>query len=422
MNKLLIATLALLVLVMPVQAQDVDYLDITKVKIDGTTVDNGETLFVERGDTLDIEVSVRANDTRDVEAAQLQTFLAGYRYADVERNKVTDFSDTFRLPAGNTRRFDFTIDIPQDIDQKNAKLRILAADENSPGMESYEYQLNIEGLDEKNAVQIRDFVTTPSSTVEAGRAIGFLTRVQNYGTRDINDASITVSIPELGLRDFESISELDSDETRTFESMILRIPPGTPSGTYTVEAQVEFDRFRTTTVTETITVEGEDAEAEEPAEETTRVTVPEQISVRGGESALFPIVIQNDASSSKTYVLSESGVSNWGSATFEPGNVVNVAAGQSETVQLRLNADENASGQQTFNVNIESGDDETSFNALVDIKEAQQEEKGTDLRTVLEWALVLLIAVLVILGLVLLFKKDKEREPENPDEEEPDYY
>lgn len=422
MKKLLIATLALLVLVVPVQAQDVDYLDITEVKIDGATTQDGQTLFVERGDTLDIEVFVEANESGDVEAAQIQTFLAGYRYADVERDSVTDFSDTFRLPAGNLRSFDFTIDIPRDIDQRNSKLRIIAADENSPGMKTFEYQLNIEGLNVRDALQIRDFVTTPSSQVEAGRALGFMTRVKNYGSADIDDASITVSIPELGLRDFESINRIDSDETRTFESMILRIPPGTPSGTYEVEAEVEFDRFRSTTMTDTIQVIGAEDEAEEDVEETTRVTVPEQISVRAGESGLFPIVIQNDGSSSKSYVLSESGVSNWGTATFEPGNVVNVGAGQSETVQLRLEADENASGQQTFSVDIESGDDRTSFNALVDVKEAKQDDTGTDLRTVLEWALVLLVAVLVILGLVLLFKKDRADEPEEPEEEEPDYY
>ena len=423
MNKVLITTILFLVLLAPVHAQDSSEIDIKTVKIDGDVVDDGETLRVERGDTIDIRVRVEANETVDVEGAQIEARIPGYDHIDAEFDKVFDFTDTFDLDAGNTDTFDLELEVPKEMDTRAEKIHITLFTENSGTIEQYVYQLNIEGLDDDNALEITDFYLVPSNSIEAGQSISYEIRVKNYGDEDIDDASVLVSIPELGIRDFESMPQIDADDSRAFESLFTRISPETPSGEYTVEARVEFDSFESTVATDTIVVEGRETQETEEPERTTRVTVPESISLTaGGQSAVFPIVIQNEASTSQTYVLSTTGISNWGTGMFEPGSVAVVQPGQSQTVYLRLEANKNVTGQRTFGVNIESDEDQTSFNAMVNIEEAPQPEQtqSSTVQTILEWALVVLVVVLVVLGLVLLFKKDKK--DEEPEEEEPDYY
>jgi len=423
-TKLLPLILMLGVVLIPaVSAQDANYIEFDEIEINDDTAENGDTLYVERGEELEIRASVEANDTIDVENAQIEAWIAGYRHVDVEREKVTAYTDTFDLPAGNTRSFDLNIEVPVDIDQKDAKLRMAVSDENTADIQLYNYQLNIEGADESSAVQVRDFVVSPSTSIDAGRAASFNVRVQNYGDRDINDASLRVRIPELGLEVFESINELDEDETQAFESLLLRIPEGTEPGDYTVEATVEYDRFESTTVSDVITVNEAASDQDDTPEQRTRVTAADQVDINaGGQTSVFPVLIENQGSQSQTYTLNAQGVNAWGTASFDPGNVVIVEPGQSKTVYLRLTADQGTSGDKTFTVNINANGDSNSFSAVANIQGQQTEETGdSTVRTVLEWALVVLIAVLIVLGLVLLFKQGRDGDDED-DEDEPDYY
>ncbi len=425
----IVTTLVLLaaVLVPPVAAQDADYIQFDEIEINGDTAEPGDILRVERGEDLEIRASVEANDTFDVEDAQIEAFIAGYRHVDEdsERAKVTAYTDTFNLPAGNTRSFDLDLSIPQDIDQKNAKIRMIVSDANSGDIQLLNYQLNIEGADEDNAVQVRDFVISPRTSIEAGRAASFNVRVQNYGDRDIDDASLRVRIPELDLETFESINELDEDETQAFESLLLRIPQGTEPGDYTVEATVEYDRFESTTVTDVVTVTAPaDQDDDQPARQT-QVTAPDQVDINaGGQTSVFPILIENQGTQSQTYTLGTRGVNTWGTSTFKPGNVVIVEPGQSKTVYLRLTADRNTTGDKTFTVNVNANGDSNSFTAVANVEAAQQQTSDgqSTVRTILEWALVVLIVVLIVLGLVLLFRQGGDEEPREDDEDEPDYY
>src|SRR5690606_6970668 len=90
-NKISIAMLVLMVLSLQFAAA---YLDISTVRVNGDLAEDGDDLYVERSDTLKIRVTVEAGD-EDVNNAQIQAFVAGYRYAHVERDLVTDYTRTF---------------------------------------------------------------------------------------------------------------------------------------------------------------------------------------------------------------------------------------------------------------------------------------------------------------------------------------
>lgn len=401
----------LLVVALPVVAAD--FLTIDTVRINGDETGDGDILFVERGDELDIRVTLEAGD-EEVRNAQVQALIAGYQYANYERDLVTDFSRTFDLPANNRRSFNLNVQVPVDIDKKDAKLRLIVADENSPQLITYNYQLNIEGTNVENAVRIRNFELSPRSDFMPGQSMSANVRVRNDGQRILDDVSVRVSIPELGISDFETIDRLDTDETRTFESLFLRIPQNAAAGTYTVRAEVEFDRFESRTETRTITVS--EAEVDEP-EDVSTFTIPGSIELReDGPAQLLPILIENQGPTSTNYVLSVSDVSDWGSASFEPSSVVAVAGGQSQTAYVRLQADE--AGDQVFTVRVEHNGETVERTVRANVQEAQEEtqESDVDLRNILEWSLLILVVLLIILGLVLLFTRMRKGGNDEDDE------
>ncbi|PIN80945.1 hypothetical protein COV13_02815, partial [Candidatus Woesearchaeota archaeon CG10_big_fil_rev_8_21_14_0_10_32_9] len=101
---------------------------------------------------------------------------------------------------------------------------------------------------------------------------------------------------------------------------------------------------------------------------------------------------------------------------FEPSSVVVISAGQSQTVYLRVSANDNAvAGDKVFKVVVKA--DEVSKETTVVAKVKDDSAQGTPLKAVLEWALIILIVVLIILGIVLLVNKMRNNKDEEDDEQ-----
>jgi len=394
------------------------YMTITAVKINSDTAYDGDDLYVERGDVLDIRVTLEAGD-QDVNDAYLGAFVSGYRYAYYERDMVTDYTRTFSLPANEKRSFDLTVKVPVDMEKKDSKLRLVLFDENSDSIITYNYQLSIYGTSEDNAVQIQDFFVSPSTTIEAGRALSFKVKVKNYGNNDLDDVKVKVAIPELNIQTYETIDTLDKDETQSFEALLLRIPSDAKPGNYEVVATVEFDRFESVEESTEITVIN--AGVTQTAGSDSVITMPESVDVvKGTQGSVYPVLIENKGTTSKTYVLTVSGVSDWGTVSFEPSSVVVIGAGQSQTVYLRVSANDNAAvGDRVFKVNVKA--DEVSKETSVVAKLKDDSVQGTPLKVILEWALIILIVVLIILGIVLLVNKMRSNKDDEEDDEQTYY-
>ena len=422
LNKICAMLFVFVLAAMPVAvAQTTDYLSIETVRINGDRAEDGDNLFVERGDELRIRVTVEAGD-EDVRNAEIMAFIAGYRFSQYERDLVSDFTRTFNLPAGTKRSFDLTVQVPVDMRQKDAKLRLVVADENSPNLVTYNYQLSIFGTNEQNAIQIMDFLVSPSTQVEAGRALNFRLRAKNVGNHDLDDITARVSIPALGIQTFETIDSLRIDQTMSFEALLLRIPQNVEPGTYEVVTTITFDRFESVEQRKTITVVGPHTGVSE-AEKGSVVTVPSTVSLTmGAGDVIYPVLIENNDNVARNYVLSTSGVNEWGRATFEPSSIVVIQGQGSETVFLRLSARDGASpGDNVFQIKVESGDEVKTVNAVAKLV-GEETSSTTDIRTILEWSLVVLIILLIVLGLILVFTKVRGRKDDDSDEETQTYY
>jgi uncharacterized membrane protein len=143
----------------------------------------------------------------------------------------------------------------------------------------------------------------------------------------------------------------------------------------------------------------------------------------GSQGSIYPILVTNKGTTSKTYVLSVSGVSDWGTAVFEPSSVFVLKSGQSQTVYLKLMTAKNAvAGDKVMKVTINAGDEMKDTTIIASVKEGSSNtgsNSNVDVKNVLQWVIVALVVLLIILGLVLAFRKLKKGKDE---EDEQSYY
>jgi uncharacterized membrane protein len=401
------------------------YATIKEVKVNGDIAQNGDDLYVQRGDTLKVRVTVKANN-QDLNDAIVWATISGYRYSYYESNLVMDQSRNFNLPAGEQRSFDLNLEVPIDMETKDAKLRIILFDDNSNSIVTYNYQLSIDGSEDDKSVAITDFFISPSETIEAGRALSFKVKIKNYGTYDLDDLKVKVSIPELDIQTFETIDTLEVDETQSFEALLLRLPADTKPGDYDVVATVEFDKYQQTEETKTITVIEPKGTITNDGTGTsglskTVVTMPASVDVNiGTQGSVYPILIENKGTDQQTYVLSTSGVSDWGTATFEPSSVFVLRAGQTTTVYLKVVPSANAvPGDKVMKITVTAGNEMKDSTVIASLKGTTKTASSTGLKSTLEWFLIILVAILIILGLVMVYRKMSKKSEK---EEEQSYY
>lgn len=398
---------------------DIEYVNINGDKYYSDNVAVADR--IDRGEDLDISVKIVA--TADVQDAQIEAYISGYRYDSYERELVNQVTRPFDLENGTADKYDFSLSIPVKMDLKDAKLRIRVSNENDESFEQV-YQLAIRGVEDEDALQVKSFTVTPSNYVEAGRTASFKVQVKNYGNSDIDDVYVKVAIPELGIADDETLDEIKSDETETFEELLVRVPTCAKAGAYEVIATVEFDNYESTEERMTLYVtEGGACEINTPVVTPTNnvgktvITVPEnQEVVMGTTGGVYPVMISNLGSEAQAYTLTAGGVDAWGTVRFEPGAVTIVPAESVKTVYMYVAAKEDAqAGAKVFKLTVDGKDDSKQVVLTANVV-GDDAQNYDGLKRGLEIGLIILVIILIILGLIIGFNKirgDREDEEES---------
>jgi hypothetical protein len=415
-TKLIVLLLAFLML--GVSAVSAVNLQITSLEANGRTLASTDASSInkdyKRGQALDLYVCVEA--LSKVTDAQIYADITGYTYARDDPTKISDMTDTFDLLSGHSDCFDLNLEVPTNIDKDYFKLRIRADDRNGTSVDKT-YQLYLKGVDRRSAIEIKDISLDPEKIV-AGRALTGKIKVKNLWDSDIKDLKLTLSIPNLDIKVSEYMEEIDNDQSKTFEELLLRIPECAKAGTYEVTVLVEYDEYSETESTQTIEVVSsntcEASSTSNNVEGKTTITVPNMQELAQGTSVVYPIVIKNDASTSQTYTLSLSGASTWSTARIDPSSVLVVPSGQSKTAYLYLSTTKDSElGDKVFTLSIESGSDSKSIPLVAKITKSTASNDWSSFRKALEVGLIVLVIILIIVGLIIAFGKMKDNKKES---------
>ena len=438
--KLLTTLLILLIGVLGISTLVSASSDIT---ISRVTVDDVElllsdptlnTVSFERGNT--IEVRVEFMSTGPHSDARVRTWISGYEFDD-----VSDKTAPFDMVQGVRYVKTLHLDIPEDIDVEGVdndrfslKIEISGKDE---ALIVETFTLKIDKI--RHKLNIMDVIFYPSNTVEPGRALRAVVRVENLGQQKEDDVLVRVSIPDLGISTRTYIDELSADQesndddeetSASSRDLVLTIPQDAKPGEYDVEVDVEYSRGHET-VTKRSTILVEESGSVTPSVVTpTGSEAPQAIisidtttqDIAQGSEALYKVMVANLGKERILYTVAIEGEGAWGTSRVSP-SFISVDSNQAGEAFVYLKANDNAPiGQQSFRVNVLSNGKTVKtldLRANVVAKATQLGNLGL-LKNGLEISFVILIVILIILGLIIAFRRVGSRESRRESERIPD--
>ncbi len=394
---------------------------IIEIEVDGVDAVEGGVLHTERGDNVDIRVEFKSNI--ESERTRVKAWIGGFEFGEVR-----DSTDVFTVEPGLTYSKTLTLEVPNDIelDEDEFTLHVEIFDNDSNAEITESFKLGIRK--ERHNLEIVNVLFFPSNVVEAGRALRTVVRVENLGERKEEDILVKASIPELGLSTKAFIDELVSDEEDTrdddeetsesSDELVLFIPKDAPSGEYLVEIEVEFSRgHETITDKRTILVEGKETTAVSEAIISVDMTAQ---NIKQGQEVPYKFMIANLGNVRTLYSAEVTGTGAWGISRVSP-SFVSVDAGQAGEIFVFVKSNEQAPiGQQNFMVNILADGvkvKEVNLNANIVEKEVAPTSGFANAQNALEIAFVILVVILVILGLVIAFRRTGSKHREHSETE-----
>ena len=386
-----------------------DY-QVNSVEVNGID-DVNSAVYVERGGNIEIDVFLQGiGATTDV---KVSAWIDGYEYGELR-----DSTGLFEVENNVTYHKELSIDVPDDIEAgETYELHIRIADKNNEFEDSREVRLQ----EKRHALDIMKVYFRDSSTVESGRPLFITVRVENVGDKDEDDIEINVAIPALGVEATSFIDELEKDDS-TSEELFIRIPNGVKPGAYDLVVSILYNNGHDfVKQTNKVFISGAEEETEETKEEGNIVVNVDSTSknVEQGKAVIYKIGLANLGTKTGSISASVKGASDWASSTrIDPSSITVQPDSTGEMFVYVSVMDDTQAGIHTFQVELMSGGSKVGEISLVANVSEKVAAGGAwdDVRKALVIGFVVLAIILIILGLVVAFRKVSENgeRPEEP--------
>ena len=229
--------LVLVVLALSVTAQSVP-VNVDRVEVNNVELNqwSSTSLSVQRNEPLDLRVDLVAYGNAD--NLELQAFLSGYEYNDVER--ISASTASFAVSQDRKYVKKLTLRLPENLEKDNYKLRLVLTDRNGPTL-TWDYPLSIDVP--RHRLRLEDVLLSPGNTVRAGDALLVRVRLQNKGEKDERDVKVTAALGDLASQS-AYLEKVKSEDEKETEELFLRVPKCTKAGVVPLKVDVEFSEGR----------------------------------------------------------------------------------------------------------------------------------------------------------------------------------
>ncbi len=397
MNKNILVSFLLIASVLlvagSISAAEADIASIDNVYVDGVSVtelaEAVDPLSVIAGDTIEVKVVF----TADVDASnvKMKVTLEGENDDVVATTSKFDVED-----GGNTYVRKLTLKVPSELkDDVSGHVDLVVKIWNSEYATEDNYVLHVQRPSYDFSIKS----VTTSNAIVAGTTMPVEVVLKNVGYNDADDVYVTVSIPELNIKQSGYLGDLvsledkvckigyndddelvtsvdcsDEDDTDTASAKLnLDVPYNAKSGVYTVVVEVKNDET-TNTVKKEVTIENGVSD----------------IALKSGND----LVVLNPTNQLKVYTVKYN----------EEAVTVVVPAGESKNVAIAV-----PTGDYKFDVVVYSGETVLS---TVEFSGSNQEAgvKLTSPVLVLTVILSIVFLVLLVVLVVLITKKPQKTE------------
>ncbi|MDP3728312.1 MAG: NEW3 domain-containing protein [bacterium] len=420
---LLIGLLSLSVLV----SADSNFYSITKVKVNDVEMTSGgsTTTQVELDESTEVEVYIDGTgnstfcpggnvDDCTVEV-RVKAWIGGYEYDDIEAS-----SGEFDIEPGVSYKKTLTLEIPADLDVEDNEYTLYIEVYDSEDSEREDFGLFAERS--SHNVKIVDVIY--DNSIDAGETSSVEVRVENLGEDKEEDIKVEVSLA--GDSSVDYINELaafeennEDEESSDSATVTLNVDADLECDYYDLTVKVSYNRGHDTleeTYKVWIECTDSDEEAEESGEAETKISISSSdLEGKAEEETSLTLTFTNSGSGSEIYSVHVNGEEQWADSDVSPESVT-VAAGESQEVTVTLTPNDDASGDYEFSLQILNADDE--LQEEVDMEMSVEENEGLfgDTNSILKVGFIILIVLIIIIGLIVAFRKLKD---DDEDELEP---
>ena len=413
-----------LVSAQPATIDQVKVNGVNAVFFDGVNL-VAQTIHIDRGQDAVVEVFftgnddgedtnedgvVDAEDVAEYDGVRVEANIGGY-----EHGKIEDYTrEAFEVREGVSKRVLLRLDVPEDLEaSEDYELNLKIWDRDG----SHEVTVPLRIEEPRHLLNVYDVIVSPTG-VEAGKNVFVSVLVENMGAKKQDRATVSASIPELGVESRKFLDELqtfdaeedDDDDNEQVVDLSLEIPKNADAGEYDLVVRVEYNRGRTDSEqTYKVRVLGAEKSVETPAgtpAETFVASVDKASqSVRQGQGVVYTLSLANLGDSAKVYTFAVEGAE-WGSARVDP-QAVTLNKDESKAVLVYVSPSESAAvGANAFTVKVLEGSSVAKEFALTaNVTENATGTSYSTFKRVLEIGFIVLLIVLVILGIVLVAKK-----------------
>ena len=369
------------------------------------------------GEKINVEVRVRNNDNEDQDVV-VEAFL--YDLDDNDILVEIDPTDSIEINKGNTEDFEFTLEVPFDVDIDHEIVLFVKAyvdDEEDENCGEIRKDLSLRR--ERHSVVVQKVTLTPSS-LACGETFDATVEIQNIGTSDEDDVTVRLFDDELNIDQVSNPVDLDKFDNSGDESTIrfrdIRIPTNAERKQYQVEAILTFgsdtrSEFGTLTVNRC----EEDTQANGETGQATLQTLVSSFSLNKGEAFTVPVTVTNANKGQVQFTLEVQNIEDFAQLTTP--KILTLSSGQSETVFFNLRTKQDLiEGKYTGIVVLKSGTtivDTKSF--TVDAQSTSFLDRlglGTDglSGTKLFWIIAdVILVIIAIFFLKLIFGSKKKK-------------
>jgi len=419
LGMILAVFLAMLTLSAFALADEPSYV-IDSVEVDGIELD-GEQVQVQIGDTVKIRTKVRlAENVTETKEARVKAWLYGSEFdGDVE-----DATEVFDLRPGITYPKTLYLELPTDMDAGTYTLHVRVYDRQE--MVENTYTLYVEPT--RHMLELVDYDVNPSTSLNAGDTAEVRVRLENVGAK-AEEVTVKAEVPELGLTR-KTWMDIAPGDIETSEELELRIPKSTESGEYEIVVTVLYsDGLKFVELKGVLNIHGvvqepvsdnDDDVEDKPAEteiEVGPVVLPldeallvsmdsTSMSLARGKEAAFKVSLASFDSVSRLVKFKVKGAQLFADVRIDP-SFVQLAGGQKAEAYVYVKMHEDAE-LKPYNVMLEVTADDKLVQEVQLTLIANEKEDGIGnllKDSNLKIAFVALVVLLIIIGLLVAFKR-----------------
>lgn len=253
-----------------------------------------------------------------------------------------------------------------------------------------------------------DEIDIEPETPMQGRSMLTTVGVFNARAYPMRNLVVKVEVPRLGLANSEEISLINPGE-RVLRELVVRVPDCAPPKFTDVVVMIEYpyapgQKEVFSQAVKVPVVPGETC-AGGVIDDKTVVNIIEMQDVHPQSGALYPFTIHNNQPESKAYVLSVSGMDEWGASEINPGTVIVIPPGESREGAIQIWAYPGVSGKKSFSFNVQARDDAKQILLLANVPTATQPAIPPSVQ--LFFGILAFLGVLLLIAAALMYVKHK---------------